>query len=180
MRAVTAGAIMIVVIGVTAAGCGREASSSASPSSAPVAEASTTTWPDPGQFTPAPTGVVDDDTGETLSPDPAVWDDQSRAAAIRAAETAMDAFARPDLDHAAWWAGLEPLLTREAATVYVDVDPANIPVHGLTGPGVIVDDTSAYVATVQIPTAAGRYNILISRRGGSAPWLVEKIRPLDQ
>lgn len=179
MRAVTAGAIMIVVIGVAAAGCGREASSSAPPS-APVTEASTTTWSNPGQFTPAPTGVVDDDTGETLSPDPAVWDDQSRAAAIEAAEAAMDAFARPDLDHDTWWAGLDPLLTREAAAIYVHVDPANIPVHELTGPGVIVDDTSAYVTTVQIPTDAGRYNILLVRRGGTAPWLVEKIRPLDQ
>jgi hypothetical protein len=134
--------------------------------------------PDLDQFTPPPSGVIDEDTGETVEPKPVPeWDDASREAAVDAAETALRAFAQPDLDHDTWWAGLEPLLTQDAAVDYAYVDPANIPVREVTGEGVIVDDTSTYVATVEVPTDAGKYHILVIRQDADSPWLVSRISP---
>ena len=74
------------------------------------------------QFTPPPSGLVDEDTGETVEPQPVPeWDEASRVAVVDAAEAAMTAFARPDLDYDTWWAGVEPLLTPEAAEDYAYV-----------------------------------------------------------
>lgn len=134
----------------------------------------------PMTASPLPEGLVDADTGATISPDPAVWDDQSRAAAVAAAEAALTAYARPGLDHDTWWAGLEPHLTQKAAQDYVDVDPARIPVSKLTGPGTIIQDSSAYVAMVKIPTNAGRYDVLVIRSGGSAPWLASRFMKVEE
>lgn len=127
-----------------------------------------------------PERLVDEDTRETISPDPAVWDDRSRAAAVAAAEAALEAFAQPDLDHDAWWDGLESHLTQGAAQDYVWVDPARIAVRKLTGPGTIIEDSSAYVATVMIPTDAGRYDVLVIRASGSSPWLASRFMPVQE
>lgn len=139
------------------------------------------TMPDLDQFTPPPSGLVDEDTGETIEPQPVPeWDEASRVAVVDAAEAAMTAFARPDLDHDTWWAGVEPLLTPEAAEDYAYVDPANIPVREVTGEGFIVNDASAYVATVEVPTDAGRYQLVLNRKHADAPWLVSRITPVEE
>ncbi len=147
----------------------------------PTTPSSTTpspTMPDLDQFTPPPSGVIDEDTGETVEPKPVpTWDDASREAVVDAAEAALRAFAQPDLDYDTWWAGLEPLLTQDAAVDYAYVDPANIPVRKVTGEGVIVEDTSAYVATVEVPTDAGNYHVLLIRQDAASPWLVSRISP---
>jgi len=134
--------------------------------------------PDLDQFTPAPTGVVDEDTGQTVGSQPVpTWDAAARAAAVNAAKAALTAFARPRLDHDTWWAGLEPLLTPEAAQDYAYVDPANVPVTAVTGPGRLIDSTSAYVAHVAFTTDAGTYTVVVSRADGAAPWLTSRITP---
>jgi len=137
--------------------------------------------PDLDEFTPPPSGLVDEDTGETVEPQPVPeWDEASRVAVVDAAEAAMTAFARPDLDYDTWWAGVEPLLTPEAAEDYAYVDPANIPVREVTGEGFIVNDASAYVATVEVPTDAGRYQLVLNRKNADAPWLVSRITPVEE
>lgn len=165
-----------VVAALVLAGCAgqNEEAPPAPPSSTPT----TPVTPDLDQFTPPPSGVIDEDTGETVEPKPVpTWDDASREAVVDAAETAMRAFARPDLDYDTWWAELEPLLTPQAAVDYAYVDPANIPVREVTGQGTIIDDTSAYVATVEVPTDAGPYHVLLIRQDAAAPWLVSRISP---
>ncbi|QHO90076.1 hypothetical protein CWT12_00220 [Actinomyces sp. 432] len=178
----------LAALAAIVSGCSTDAPPEATSSStattpvppSPSATATDFKRPDPSQFTLAPEGSVDEDTGQTISPDPAVWDDASREAAIDAAEAALEAFAHPELDYDTWWAGLDPHLTQEAAEVYVYVDPANIPVHELTGSGSIIEDASAYVATVKIPTDAGRYDVLVIRTSGSAPWLANRIVPVEE
>ena len=146
-----------------------------------VTSSASPTMPDLDQFTPPPSGLVDEDTGETVEPQPVPeWDEASRVAVVDAAEAAMTAFARPDLDYDTWWAGVEPLLTPEAAEDYAYVDPANIPVREVTGEGFIVNDASAYVATVEVPTDAGRYQLVLNRKNADAPWLVSRITPVEE
>ncbi|CED90071.1 hypothetical protein [Actinomyces succiniciruminis] len=181
-------ALTVTLLAVAASGCGTETQPEGTAGSAPATPAATApsgaatdiARPDPSLFTLAPEGSVNEDTGQTISPDPAVWDEESRAAAIAAAEAALEAFAHPELDYDTWWAGLDPHLTQEAAEAYVYVDPANIPVHELTGSGTIIEDASAYVATVKIPTDAGRYDVLVIRTSGSAPWLASRIVPVEE
>ncbi|MBW9207953.1 hypothetical protein KV097_18600 [Mumia sp. zg.B17] len=168
-----AGLALTGVLALTGCGAQDEASPSLAPSS------STPGAPDLEQFTPPPSGLVDEDTGESVEPRPVPeWDDASRAAVVKAAETALRAFARPTLDHQTWWTQLEPLLTPQAAADYSYVDPANIPALKVTGPGLIVLDTSAYVATVEIPTSVARYQLILTRKDAGAPWLTSRITPV--
>nr|WP_181716181.1 hypothetical protein [Cryobacterium sp.]QJS06037.1 hypothetical protein [Cryobacterium sp.] len=130
---------------------------------------------DPSTLNPPPTGAIDADTGEPYAPQTvAVWDDESRASVIAAAETAMTAYARPDLPFDQWWAAVQPLLDQKASQDYAYMEPSRIAAKQLTGPGVIVDDTSAYVATVEVPTNAGTYGLILSRVDGKAPWFVSR------
>ncbi len=145
------------------------------PSSAPQSPAGPSTTP---SAAPAPSGLVDEDTGEVITPRAVPqWDTQSRAAAAAAGEEVMRAFARPDLDHESWWAALEPLLSSEAQVDYAYVEPANIPAREVTAEPSVREDTSAYIAHVTVPTDIGEYTVLLSRQDGNAPWLAERITP---
>lgn len=128
---------------------------------------------------PNPSDVPPDDgvtPGAHAAPE---WDDESRQGAIDAAVTAMVAFARPDADFESWWAQLEPLLTAEAAQDYAYVDPATVPARTVNGSGMIVDDTSAYLARVAVPTDAGIYTVIVTRTDADAPWLVSRFTPQE-
>ncbi len=41
----------------------------------------------------------------------------------------------------------------------------------------LVDDSSAYLARVRVPTDAGPYVVLLAREGAGEAWLVERITP---
>ena len=134
--------------------------------------------PDLNRFTPPPPGYVDDHTGEKVTPIAVpTWDEKSRSSLLRAAEQAMTAFARPSLDYDTWWADLEPLLNEQAIQDYAFVDPANIPATTVTGPGVQVDDSSAYVGYVDVPTDAGVYQLILNRADADSPWLLSRVSP---
>ena len=89
----------------------------------------------------------------------------------------MRAFARPRLSAEAWWKDLQPLLSAEAATAYAGTDPAQVPARAVTGRPALVDQRSAYLAGVEVPTTAGTYRVLLSRKGAGTPWLVERLTP---
>jgi hypothetical protein len=127
---------------------------------------------------PAPSqGPSDED--EDLPPAGAspTWDEAARAEAGAVATTAMTAFARPKVDAQVWWAELSPLLTPAAATAYAGTDPRNVPVRKVTGDPVLLDDSSGYLATVEVPTDAGPYLVLLARADQGSPWLVERLAP---
>jgi hypothetical protein len=167
----------VVVLALSA--CSGQSENPTTTPSPPSTPASTSTPLDTGQFTPAPSGAVDEDTGETIEPQPnPIWDAASRAAAVAAAQTAMTAFARPALDYDTWWAELSPLLTQQAQQDYAYVDPANVPATTVTGSGELVDDdASVFVASVEIPTDAGTYTLVLTRADGQAPWLASRFTP---
>ena len=128
--------------------------------------------------TSTPTLVLDEDTGEPVTRQAVPeWDEQSRAAAVAAAEAALTAFARPDLDHDTWWSELTPLLTQQAQYDYAQVAPANIRVNQVVGPGVLVGDESAYVARVEVPTSVGTYLVILTRDDAHSPWLTARFTP---
>lgn len=164
MERASAGSL-ILVVALALGGC----AANSEPSSLPSRD----------QLSP-PSALIDGDSGESVVPEEVPqWDEASRREVVGAAQAAMTAFARPDLPDETWWAGLEPLLTTEAAPEYAYVDPANIPARKVTGQGRIVFDTSAYVATVEVPTDAGRYRLVLVRRDATTPWLVSKISPVE-
>ena len=131
---------------------------------------------------PPPAGLggtgTNEDTGElvTTSPVPE-WDQASRASALGAAHDVMTAFARPDLPFDQWWAGLQPMLDQQASRDYSSMDPSVIPVTTVTGEGSLLDEDSAYIARVAVPTDAGEYTVLLSRRDADAPWLASRMTP---
>lgn len=173
--AIGAGIAAVVALALSACSGQGESPSSTTP---PPTPASAATLLDLGKFTPAPEGAIDEDTGETIAARPVpTWDEQSRAGAVEAAQAAMAAFARPSLDYTTWWAELSPLLTQQAQQDYAYVDPANVPATAVTGPPSVVDETSAYVASVEVPTDVGRYTLVLTRADAASPWLTSRFTP---
>lgn len=151
------------------AGCAAEAdevSSDTSASPAPSASVGPTTGPNPD--------APEDDA--TVDPVPEAGQD-SRESAIEAAVDAVEAFGRPDLAYQDWIDGLYPYMTQAGASAYENTDPANVPVHEVTGDGVILEGSTEVALIVQVPTDAGLYNVSLSRTGADAPWLADRIRP---
>lgn len=178
-------AAALVAAALMLAGCGSSASPGAGPAEADPSPAVSTTADTPtvdsspaASADPAAPGLIDDDTGEVITPRAVPeWDSASRAAATAAAEEVMRVFARPDLDQGSWWGQLEPLLSSEAQINYAYVDPANIPVSHITAEPSLTEDASAHIAHVRVPTDIGEYTILLSRQDATAPWLAERITP---
>lgn len=165
-------AALVIAAAVTLTACTAQ---EPAPTPTPTPSSSGPTFPDAAPFNPAPSGAIDEDSGEVIEPQPVPeWDDESRAAAIAAAETALRAYARPDLSADAWREGLTPLLDQKAQQDYSYIDPARIVASEVTGAGTITDDTSAYVAFVDVPTNAGTYGVVVSRADGDAPWLTSR------
>jgi hypothetical protein len=132
------------------------------------------------QATPEPT-VAPGDADAQLPPAPPspADDNAARTAALDAATAALTAFARPALDPAQWWTELQPLLSPAAAAAYEGTDPAAVPASAVTGPPQPTPAVSGFLATVLVPTDAGEYAVLLVREGDGAPWLVERITPVE-
>jgi hypothetical protein len=144
------------------------------------ASPSSTTSTPPTQAPPTAAGGSDHDEVLPEPPPSPTWDPASREEATDAATAAMTAFARPRLDAQVWWAQLSPLLTPAAAAAYAATDPRNVPARSVTGSAELVDDSSAYLALVEVPTDAGDYVVLLAREGQDDPWLVERLLPPAQ
>jgi hypothetical protein len=141
---------------------------------------------------PAPTSTAGD-SGETTAQDnhdenphdagevaqAPEADRESQAAALDAATLALETFARTDLDYDTWWAELLPMLTEQAGVAYEGTDPAEIPVHKVTGPGVVLEGSTEVSLIVQLPTDAGPYNVTLTRPSAAAAWLADRIRPAN-
>ena len=165
-----AAAIVPLAVVLTLAGC-------VGGSSTGLPDATTT--PSGGTATSAPTTSANPSAPKdeaTAVPVPEA-DANSQAAAISAAEKVVTAFGRPGLDYQTWINGLYPLLTQTGAAAYEDTDPANVPVHQVTGSGTILPGSTNVALIVKVPTDAGPYTVSLSRPGSTAPWLADRIRP---
>lgn len=174
MRRAAATAVATAAIAALLTSCTQPISNEgATPTSAPSSTGPV--FPSPSDMPDAPRGIIDEDTGETHGPRPVpVWDEESRQSAIAAADAAMRAYARPDLGFDAWWAQLQPLLDQKATADYAYIDPARIVASSVTGPGTITDETSAYVAYIDVPTNAGTYSVILGRADANGPWLTSR------
>ena len=65
----------------------------------------------------------------------------------------------------------------DLAFLHWAVDPAEVPPREITGPGVITDDSSPYLAWVDVPTDVGTYAVLLVRTAADTAWLTERIVP---
>lgn len=131
---------------------------------------------------PAPTDAAELlDDGSTVAPSPAstlVWDAKSQADAVTVATTVMKRFARPTTASATrWWPTLRPLLTGKAQADYEWVDPMNVPVTSVTGPGRVDVASKASVARVHVPTNAGVYLVVLTRTDATPQWVADRILP---
>lgn len=135
----------------------------------------THTLPD-GLPSTAPTAPVD--AGEATAAPAASSNSQQKA--IAAATKAMQTFAQPQLSADKWWAQMLPLLSQQGGVAYQGTDPSQIPVHQVTGGGVVLPGSTEVSLIVQVPTDAGLYNITLTRPGTSAPWLADRIRPAQE
>lgn len=159
----------LVAVVVTLSACMADAPPEA-PTRTPPLPTSTYTLP-----TPEPGAQGSDEEDHPTQVPVPVWDEESRASAQSTAAAALAAFARPDLDHSAWWEGFSPFLTPAAAAGYVATDPVNIPVSEVTGTPRLLEEDSTYLARVRVPTDAGPHEVLLSRTDADAGWLVEQI-----
>ncbi|MFC7329183.1 hypothetical protein [Marinactinospora rubrisoli] len=105
------------------------------------------------------------------------WGTGDRSDAIQQAESAVTAFVSDKDDEDTWWDGLRGHLSAQAQLEIQGTDPANIAADEVTGDGELTDDSSAYLAWVEVPTDAGTYQVLLSRTAQDAPWLVERLTP---
>jgi len=122
-----------------------------------------------------PTAPVDD--GKVAAAPEAGADSQRDA--IAAATKAMQTFAQPQLSADKWWAQMLPLLSQQGGVAYEGTDPSQIPVHQVTGVGTALPGSTEVSLIVQLPTDAGPYNITLTRPDVSAPWLADRIRPIQ-
>jgi hypothetical protein len=170
----------VAVLGATLlAGCGGQTTGPAD-SAPPTAAPSTSPTPDAGGLPPAPQGVpdADDPLGRPRAVEvPPVWDEASRAAARELALAVMSAFVATDGTADQWWDGLSVLLSPQAQMDYSFVDPENVPARAVTGDPVLVDESSAYIAYVEVSTDVGNYTVILSRIDANAPWVGERITP---
>lgn len=141
-------------------------------SSVPVAATGAPTTPPPGAL------VIDEDTGETVSPRAvARWDEHARTAAETVAADVVDAFLNSRDEH--WWDGLSPLLTQQAQLTYGTVDPAAIAPGKVTDVPQFVGEPRPTVARAEVPTTRGIYVVLLVRPDGDTPWLAARLTPPD-
>ncbi len=167
------GIVSAIALAAVVTGC-----SSSKDSSAPELSPSSSTPSSSSSSSESDAPLVDEDTGETIAPEVVpTWDDKSRSSAIAAGEEAMRLYARPGVSQQRWFDDLSPLMTRQAQQDYAYVYPESIVATSVTGPGVIVDDISAYVVHVSVPTDVGAYTVLLIRQDGASPWRISKYTP---
>lgn len=132
---------------------------------------------------PAPTTPVPPLQSETtwademnIAPNPE-WNDAARRAALDVAEAALRAYTNTTLPQPTWFAELAQHLTNNAREAYKTVPTERIPATAVTGDGKIIENSSGYLAIAEYPTNAGPYLVMVQRKDGATPWLVERITP---
>ncbi|TFH68156.1 hypothetical protein [Cellulomonas sp. HD19AZ1] len=174
----------MAVVVLTLAACSTgEATTSPSSSPAPATPAARATdiGPDGDHASEAPLdeeGHDEDghDDLEVEAPELPTWDERAAIDAAARAEGFVRAWARPELDAAAWLAGVQGFLTPSAAEGYVWTDPTTVPATEITGPGTVVEGT-ATSAVVRVRTDAGDHDVQLVRAEAGAPWLVASLTP---
>lgn len=118
------------------------------------------------------------DPTDPASPLP-TWDAAATERAQARAVAFVRAFVRTDLSEEDWYAGIRGFLSEEAQEKYLTVDPRNVPSTEITGDAQLVDDSSVFLAIVEVPTAAGVFAVTLSRSEAGQDWAVEGAELLE-
>lgn len=164
------GLFAVAVVGFLASACSAGSSSGSGPQPAPV------TVPSAALTAPGTSDAEADAALADPGPLP-TWDPLSRLAAVDAGVRVLRVFARPWLPEQRWFRELSPLLSPTAAQAHAGTDPARVPAQAVTGAAELLPATSGSIARVAVPTDAGRYTVLLSRKAQAGPWLAERITP---
>ncbi len=166
------GVTLVAALALTSCGGSPNESST---DEAPQPSASTSVPPSPeSSAAPSPV-IIDEDTGRPLEVvEVPVWDEASRASVVSAGVRAMELYARPKITQARWYGDLAVLMTDQAKADYAYVEPQAIAATAVSSGGVLVDDTSAYVGHVSVPTDVGVYAVMLIRQSATDPWLISK------
>jgi hypothetical protein len=130
----------------------------------------------PVATTTAPAPPPPDAAGPAEGAPPAIPDAAAATRARTRATAFLRAFARTDLDQAAWWNGVAGYFTPAAASIYHYTDVVNVPVHQVVeGSARLAPDTTPYRAQVTVRSDIGTYTVTLIRAGGD--WLVDRATP---
>ena len=178
-RRVAAAAVTAATVVALAAGCATDPAGTATTAVAvppPGGPVPTATWAPSAEPTPEPTATP----GRSRPVNQVSIDGQQVARSTAAGNAAirfMQAFARPDLSEAAWWARLGPLLTTSGQEAAWGTDPALIPVREVTGPAVVLPGAEKDARTVDVPTDIGDYTLFLLWDRPTSRWLVATYQP---
>lgn len=119
----------------------------------------------------------------TPTPVPSVADTAAPTdvdAAQAAAVAAMTDYLARERTPEDWWAKLSPHLSPEAAYYIEGTNPARIPASTMTGEA-SATASSATLVTVTVPSDAGTYTLVMTKRGdqgvSDSPWIVFSFTP---
>ena len=118
------------------------------------------------------------DPTDPASPLP-TWDAAATEQAQARAVAFVRAFVRTDLSEEDWYAGIRGFLSEEAQDNYLTVDQRNFPSTEITGDAQLVDDSSVFIAIVEVPTSAGVFAVTLSRSEAGQDWDVEGAELLE-
>ena len=132
--------------------------------------------PSPPTVSDRPDGVALDIEPEPTAPEAEPTHDQtSRSAAVTTAEGCVAALVQT-VPYDQWWDGLSAWLEPDLAQSWSWTDPANVVGTVVTGPGVVVEDVSAWVLLVDVPTDAGPWHVTVARDDHGS-WAVRDLVP---
>lgn len=146
--------------------------SSTTPVSQPVTSTATSTASlSDGGRPQAPGGTAPATLGIT-------WNEASKKTALDIATEAMSLYTRPTVPKKVWIQELGQLMTSQAVADYQYVDPSNIPVSKITGPGQLkIDENNGFGCQVIFPTDTGSYEVQLLRSAADKPWQVNRFTP---
>ncbi len=178
------GAVAVVI--AVAAGCTNTAPQSPTPTATATAEVEGEEEPAPSSPSATNHAVPEERTEADPSPQPPAhpdptdsgaplptWDPATQDRAEAQALAFVRAFLRTDLPRDDWYVGIRGFLSEDAQEKYTTVNPRNVPNAEVTGEAVLVDSSSAFLAGVEVPTAAGVFAVTLSRSEVGESWVVE-------
>ncbi len=100
---------------------------------------------------------------------------RARNEAVDVATGLLDAWSRPDVGYAAWWADLRPMLTPGGREAYALTDPAQVPALDDLEPEKVVVSPTNTTATVYFTSAEGAFGVDLSRSSVDEHWLANRV-----
>lgn len=120
-------------------------------------------------------------TSVSASPTPAEdalsdsLDDKLQAAARERAVAVVAAWLSNHESSAAWWGGLDPLVSDGFRSTYAQVDPGRVPTGQVTGVAQLVGGTD-FAVTLHVPTTVGVATVQLARLSADGGWLGTQVR----